>query len=247
MNFGIKTAFCLGLAMATPGLANAQQSDWSYEASIYLFTPETNTTIATPSRTLNATLSFSDALENLDIAFMGAFGASNGQWSFIADYMLTDISFGNPTPGPAFSSLDTSVKTQIFNAYAAYRVYEAPTVAVDLGAGLRWYKTDTEMTLQPGALPGGTTVAKGDWVDPLIAIRARFQFNEKWAGTAFADYGGFESGSDTWQVLLTADYALNERWLLRGGYRYIEVNHAIDGADYSFDQSGPIFGATYRF
>ncbi|WP_246043957.1 porin family protein [Ruegeria sediminis] len=208
---------------------------------------ETNTSITSPTQQIDATLSFSDALDNLDFAFMGAFSASNGRWSFIADYMVTDVSFGNATPGPAFSSLDTAVKTQIFNGYAAYRVYQDPKTAVDLGAGFRWYKTDTDFTLQPGTMPGGTTSVGDDWVDPLIAVRARMQFNDRWSGTAFADYGGFESGSDTWQVLLTADYALNDNWLLRGGYRYIEVNHNINGSAYEFDQSGPIFGATYRF
>ncbi|WP_282022447.1 hypothetical protein [Ruegeria faecimaris] len=40
---------------------------------------------------------FGDALENLDFAYMGAFAASNGKWSFLTDYMYTDLSFGNET------------------------------------------------------------------------------------------------------------------------------------------------------
>lgn len=81
----------------------------------------------------------------------------------------------------------------------------------------------------------------------MIGVRARVAFSDKWSGTGFLDYGGFRSDSKTWQVLLTADYAINDRWLLRGGYRYISFDHDINGNDFSFHQSGPVIGATYRF
>jgi len=76
--------FGLALAglMASP--VGAQQSDWSYEASIYLFMPETDVSLSTPMGTIDGTLSFSDALDNLDLAFMGAFAASNGSCSVLA-------------------------------------------------------------------------------------------------------------------------------------------------------------------
>ena len=48
-------------------------------------------------------------------------------------------------------------------------------------------------------------------------------------------------------MLLTVDYAINDAWVLRGGYRYISVENVNDGNSYSFEQSGPVFGATYRF
>ncbi|WP_254440126.1 hypothetical protein [Ruegeria atlantica] len=43
----------LALVMATGTTASAQQSDWSHEATIYLFMPETETSIETPSGTLD--------------------------------------------------------------------------------------------------------------------------------------------------------------------------------------------------
>jgi opacity protein-like surface antigen len=70
---------------------------------------------------------------------------------------------------------------------------------------------------------------------------------EKLSGTVFADYGGFRSGSESWQTLLTLDYNINENWVARAGYRYISIDHTLNGKDFSFSQSGPILGATYRF
>ena len=60
--------------------AQAQAQEWNYSGSIYLFTAETTTGVGDQS----ATLSFSDALDNLNMAFMGAFEANNGQWDLLS-------------------------------------------------------------------------------------------------------------------------------------------------------------------
>ena len=60
----------LSLAISAATSALSQQSDWSYSATIYLFTPETEVSLDTPAGTLDSTLSFSDALENLDLAVL---------------------------------------------------------------------------------------------------------------------------------------------------------------------------------
>lgn len=241
------TATCAVAFVIGADSARAQQGDWSYQATIYLFMPETKTGLDTPAGGVEGTLSFSDALSNLDLAFMGTFSATNGRWTLLADYNYTDLSFGTDTPGPIFSGLDTSATTQFLSAYLGYRVYEDPTVQLDLAGGLRWFSTETTFTLRPGSAPGGTSSVDNSWTDAVIAARARFVLSERWTGTAFFDYGGFQSDSETWQVLLTADYALNERWLIRGGYRYISFDHVLNGNDFTFSQSGPVIGATYRF
>jgi hypothetical protein len=192
-------------------------------------------------------LSFSDALSNLDFAFMGAFEARTGKLSFVLDYMVNDLSFGNTTPGPAFGGLESDFKTQILTALVAYRVHETPVTQVDLAGGLRWFNAESTFGLTPGARPCGSTTLEDDWVDPVLGARLRYQFADRWASTAYVDYGGFSSDSETWQVLLTADCALTDRWQLRFGNRYLCVDHDIKGNDFSFDQSGPIFGTSYRF
>lgn len=240
------TAIGAILAMSTSP-AFAQQGNWNYEATVYLFMPETKTSISSPTGSLDGSLSFSDALSNLDFAFMGAFGASNGRWSVLGDYMYTDLSFGNATPGAAFGNLNSELSTQILNGYVAYRFYENAVAQIDVAGGFRWFSTETNLTLTPGLAAGRSSSVDDDWVDPVIGVRARVALSDRWASTAFFDYGGFSSGSETWQALITADYALNENWLLRGGYRYISVDHTTNGNNFEFSQSGLMFGATYRF
>lgn len=230
----IVASFCL--------CASAQAQEWKYTTSLYLFTAETKTSVGDRS----ATLSFSDALDNLDTAFMGSFGGSNGQWGFLLDYMLTDISFGNSTPGTAFGGLESSVKTQILTGYLSYRLYETGTVQTDVLAGLRWFDTDTTLTLLPGTNPGNSVGDSDNWTDPVIGVRSQISLAGNWSGTAVADYGG-SSDRETWQVLLTADYAFNDNWVGRVGYRHIDVSNDGGLNDYSFEQSGPVFGITYQF
>ena len=237
-----RAALSTFLAVATTP-AIAQGSNWDFAATIYLFTPESNIGVGG----VEGTLPFKDALENLDMGFMGAFEARNGRWGFLADYMLTDLSFGNDTPGPTYSGLNTAMKTQIFNGYAAYRVYQAPAINLDLAAGFRWFSTKTDMTLLAGLAPARSINTNENWVDPVIGARAQFEMSDKWSGTAFVDYGGFSSDSETWQVLLTANYKITDNWIARFGYRHISVDHDLNGTSFSFDQSGPVFGATYQF
>ena len=118
-----------------------------------------------------APLSFSDALDNLDFAFMAAFAATNGRWSLLADYNYTNLSFSSDTPGPASSGLDTSFTTQFLSGYVGYRVYEDQTANVDIAGGFRWFSTETDFELQPGAAPGRRTTVDSSWTDPVIGAR----------------------------------------------------------------------------
>jgi opacity protein-like surface antigen len=237
----------LAAAMTFGSGANAQDAAWNYAATVYLFMAETTTGIAGPGGSVESTLSFGDAVSNLDFAFMGTFEANNGQWGVIGDYMYTDLSFSGETPGPAFTGADTSVKTQVFSGYLTYRVLDDANVDVDLGAGFRWFSADAGITLTGGPTPAPSRSFDDSWIDPLIAARVNFRIAPRWIGTAAVDYGGFSRDSETWQVLLTAGYEINENWVVRGGYRYLKIDQTINGTDFSFSQSGPVLGVSYRF
>lgn len=227
--------------------AQAQESDWEYTASAYLFAPETSTSMGTPIGVADVSLSFSETLENLDFAFMGAIEARKDKWGFIGDYMFTDVEFQRDFSGRAVSQATTTVETQIFAGYAIYRVHSDQKTKVDLGGGYRWFKTEPDFGLTGNA---GATVnfgSEASWVNPLLAARVSVDFSDRWSGILFADYGGFSGDSESWQALVTADYAINDNWLLRAGYRHLRVDHEINGLPYSFEQSGPVLGLSYKF
>jgi hypothetical protein len=232
----------LGLLAATPAKA---QEDWSTSFTFYLWAAETDTTITTPLGSIDTTLSFSDALENLDFAFMGVVEASKGRWTLLGDFAQTNLSFSKSTPGPAFDGIDADIKLQVLNAYALYEVSNDSTWTFDLGAGVRWFNTDSTLALLGAA--GRTARFNDSWFDPVIAGRLSFDITEKWSGVAFFDYGGFRSGSESWQIALTARYAFSEQWSLVAGYRLLDLKHGPSDDEFKFSQSGPVIGVRYDF
>ncbi|QJF53092.1 outer membrane beta-barrel protein [Roseobacter ponti] len=230
----------------TPAITHAEDA-WQFSGTFYLWGAETSTTITTPAGSIGATLSFSDALENLDFAFMGSVEARYDRWSLITDIATTTLAFSQTTPGTNFSGLDADIRTTVLNAYALYRTYEDSGMSLDLGAGLRWFETDTTLTLLPGALAGRSAQVDNSWTDPVVAARFSYQLSDQWTVVSFLDYGGFRSNSTSWQALITAQYAITDSWSLVGGYRYLDIDHDTGTQNFSFSQSGPVFGATYRF
>jgi opacity protein-like surface antigen len=244
MKTAIAAATCLLLTTA----ASAQDMDWKFSLTTYLWTTKTGVSAQTPTgETVDAELSFSDALKDLEFAFMGTFEARKGKLSLFTDGMYFRLSPTNSTPGPLVDEVAVKTQMTVISSYAAYRVYDDPTVAVDLAGGFRWANMDTDVTTRGGTLPNQAFTVGDDWIDPVVGVRVSTQLSEQVSAALFVDYGGFSSDSTTWQTALSVGYALNDRWTLRGGYRYMEFDREIDGRDFSLDQSGLLLGATYNF
>jgi opacity protein-like surface antigen len=240
----IATAACVLLASA----ASAEDLHWKYSLTAYIWATDIGISAETPTgETVEAELSFSDALKDLDFAFSAIFEARKGKWSLFTDGSYIKLSPTNSTPGPLTESVTDQTQATVISGYAAYRAFEHPSFAVDLAGGFRWANLDSDISTSGGTI-GDTEFNSSDaWVDPLIGVRLSTQISKKVSATLFADYGGFSSESTTWQTLVSVDYALNHHWTLLGGYRYMEFDREIDGRDFSMDQSGLVLGATYNF
>lgn len=242
-----KTAAIAALLALTAGPAVAQDSGWTYDLSAYLWVNDTGVTADTPRGEASAELSFSDALDALDFAFMGTVEARNGRWGLIGDLLYFDLSAEGDTPrGALFSKVKAESTTTVLSSYVAYRAYEDARLAFDIGAGFRAFWMSMETTFVGAGLPSETFDHDRDWIDPIVAARLRMAFNDAWFGSLTLDAGGTDDTS-TWQALATVGYRLNESWTLQGGYRYLEAKWDTDFGESSLDFSGPILGATYRF
>lgn len=227
--------------------ALAKDGSWTYDLSANLWFSATNVTADTPNGEVNAELSFSDAIQDLDFAFMGTAEARNGRWGIVGDLLYFDLSADGPSPkGVLFSEVAVSSQITVLSGLVAYRVHEDAKVAVDVGAGLRAFWTDLGTTFVGASAPTETIGQTRNWVDPIVAARVRVAFSDQWFGTAMLDAGG-TGDTQTWQALATVGYSLNENWAFQGGYRYLEAEWDTDFGTSSLDFSGPIIGVTYRF
>jgi hypothetical protein len=237
----------VSVAIAAPALA--QDTNWDYSARLYGWLPSMSTSVDTRFGTVEADSGSSVDLSNLDMAFMGTFSARKGDWSFIGDLLYTDMSPSRDTPfGLAFSEAVVDVKVSALSGYAAYRVYDSPEVAFDVGGGFRAFAMDIDTTLVGISRPNESQSQSTSWVDPLIAARVVVPFGEKWFGTAFADVGGFVTqDSSTWQALAVIGYNFNASWSAEFGYRYMDIEKEVDGRDITIGLGGPLVGVSWNF
>ena len=192
-----------------------------------------------------------DALSNLDFAFMAALEARHERWGLVGDLLYVDLSSETDTPlGADCSTASRPNQGQRHQPLRLYpvRAGDADRSALDVGGGFRAYSFDIDTTLEPGTRPGRSFELSEDWVDPLIAARGIATFNERWSANAVLDYGGFDGENDsTWQALASVNYAFNDRWSLRGGWRYLDIQKEMGGLDVETELNGPIIGVGIRF
>jgi opacity protein-like surface antigen len=227
----------------------AAQDGWEFAFTPYAWLPSLTNKLHTQFGTIESEASGEDTLSNLDFAFMAAFEARHGRWGLVGDLLYVDLSSEADTPlGRLWESVETETKGTAFSAYALYRAVETPRVALDVGGGMRAYSFDIDTTLEPGTRPQRSFDLSEDWVDPIVAGRVIATFDERWSANAVLDYGGFDGENDsTWQALASVNYAFNDRWSLRGGWRYLDIQKEISGLDAETVFNGPIIGVGIRF
>lgn len=235
------------LVVALPLAAGAEE--WDFRASVYGWTPGLDTTVGTPQGDLDASLSISDVLNDLDAAFMGTFEAQYGRWGLIGDLMYSDLTSSKGTPfGTLYSKGKVETALTTFTGYLAYRVWESDQGIFDFAGGFRAFWLDTTTTLVGGTQPTFSIGSENDWVDPVIAARARVNINDKWFATALADAGGyFDGSSSTWQVFASVGYQFNPTWSMQLGYRYMNIEKEQGQGDLSMAMSGPLIGVSASF
>lgn len=231
-------------AAASPAAAQ----DWTVDATLYGWLPGITSSFDTDRGKVKSDVSGSDAIANLDFAFMGAMEARRGKWGFIGDLVYTDISADKPTEfGVLFRKGEVDTKLTMLSGYAAYRLQETDKVAVDVGAGFRAFWTDLDVTLQGAALKTRSWSDDQNWVVPLVTARVIVPFSDRWTGTLFGDFGGVSSDETTWQALATLHYAINDKWSVVAAYRYMDITYQIGDDDAEIELYGPALGVTYRF
>jgi hypothetical protein len=185
----------------------------------------------------------------MKFSFMGLAEARRGNFSLLTDFMYLNLEQGVPVPGlGAYGGGSARTQSVEVSAIGLYTVAEASAGRIEVGGGIRGWWFDTELKLDPGALPGRTQSASTSWADPVIAARGVLRLNDRMSLTAYGDVGGFGVGSDfTWQTFATLDYKVAENATISAGFRYIHIDYQKGRTDISLEMAGPIIGASIRF
>ena len=238
----------LALVSALPARADtgSDPDGWKLGGSIYLWAAGVKGTSAAGDE---IDVSFSDILEDLDVAFMGGIAARKGKWTLLADVNYLSIHQETSTTANLIGSpqkVDTDVKlTGFITTFgAAYRVIQDDMTSLDLLAGARYFKLDSDFD----ADIGGSKVKysdSGDALDGIVGAQMVIGLSERWYLSMYADVGAGDSKL-TWQTWPGVGYRL-DNFDAVAGYRTLKWE--TDDGD-TFDNlsfSGPMFGLKFRF
>lgn len=227
----------------TATTSQAEGKDWNYRAFLYLWAPEIGGTTTTGQ---DMTISFSDILDNLDLALMGALEANNGPISILGDFQYLNVSKGGSAAvGPGIPvDVDADVSGFVFTGTVGYDFMHGEDSQMVAFGGVRFLDLDTTANL---AIAGGSARATDSIanLDAILGVRGYQPLGGKWRLSYNADVGAGESDL-TMHVGMTIDYRINN-WDLSVGYRHMQwdIDNSNVFTDLSF--SGPIIGAKLSF
>jgi hypothetical protein len=226
----------------------------------YLWLSGINSTIQTPlarAPQVTSDVSAIDLLSHLSgVPFMGSFEIRDGPLGLLADVLHVPVSTDITTRNVFFNGGNAALTTNTGTALLLYRVLATPDQYADLGLGFRAWGFSSNLTLNPGILPGESVNRSASWGDPLLGGRYHIDLPSGFLPsgfglTGYGDVGGFGVGAHSdWQLIGTVDYTPTPWINLHLGYRSLNFNYtASGGLDLGFNvhMKGPILAATFKF
>ncbi len=231
----------------SPVVTETEVGGWTFAISPYFWAAGMSGDLAQfGSPTIHVDADFSDLLKNLDFAAMAIGEARNDRFSIFADVMYTKLGGDGDTPGPLFDSADVTSTTFAGLLGAGYSALQDGNSHLDLVAGARVWSVDTDVSFS-GGLIGDRDFSDGDtWVDGLVGVRGRYDFNENWYFTGWGLIGAGGADLD-WDVAGGLGYQFNDTWSAVAGYRALGVDYSNDGFVFDVVQQGPILGVVAKF
>jgi len=231
-------------------VSSTSGNDWSFTAAPYLWATGLEGDIGLFGfQPQDVDLSFGDVLDNLEFGFMGVFEGRNGPYTLGVEMFYADIGTTINTPvGIAATSIDADVTTFFATAYGGYAVVDDGSATVDVFGGLRFWSVDNDFSFNGGVLGGTTASDGGDWVDPVIGIKFRKDYDNNFFVSGWGMVGGFGVSSDMmWDAMGIVGYEFTDVTSVILGYRAAGVDYSSGGFVFDTVMKGPIIGAAFRF
>ena len=249
----------LVLRGATPVLAQVEsaesQDQWQYTGAIYLWGADVG------GRTINGSeveVGFSDLVDNLEMAFMGAFAARKNDWSVLADLIYLDLNASKsadlsipvgPIQIPVTSGTNLDLKSLVLHFAGGYELHSESNFRVDLIGGVRYLDLDMDLFLELESLGPGQSRTVSESVtawDGIIGLKGRSAIGEQWYFPYYLDIGAGQSDF-TWQASAGAGFQAGNSWDVTLLYRHLEWDldstRIIDDVNFS----GPVLGFVFRW
>lgn len=196
---------------------------------------------------VNVDANFDDIWDNLDFAAMAIGEARKDRYSFFGDIMYVKLGAERATPrGELADTASVTSSTFAGTFGAGYTLLESDAGHLDLVAGGRIWNVNTEVSFSGRALDGVSRSDSATWVDGLVGVRGDYAFTPKVFVTGWGLVGAGGADLD-WDLAGALGYRFTESFSAVAGYRALGVDYNEDGFEFNVVQSGPIFGAVFKF
>lgn len=253
MSFDRLKVFCVTIGLIHTGAVgvSAQSSEtWNYQITPYLWGAGQTGTVQYGSGLppVDVNLSFSDILENLDVAGMIILNANKGRFGLTFDYQYVNLNSEGTTPGTDFGNAEVDSISSIGTILGEYRIRNNEQSSLWAGGGLRYWNVSTDLDLSAGTQPATSASSGDNWFDPVIGLRGRTDITDRWFATGWAYAGGFGAGSDAMvDVLGGVGYEFTDTVSGVFGYRYLSVDRDEPDFLYDVEQQGFMAGISFNF
>jgi hypothetical protein len=252
-------ALCFAVFGISPALAqtdsSASQDQWQYSGAIYLWGADMD------GQTIGGSeveVGFSDLVDNLEMAFMGAFAARKNNWSFFADVIYLDLGVDKttdlsiPIGGmqiPVTTTTNVDVQSWVLHFAGGYGLYSDGESRLDLVAGARYLDLSMDLFLELQSLGPGQSRTISEsltaW-DGIVGLKGHASLGERWFLPYYIDVGTGQSDL-TWQAAAGIGYRAGKVWDVALVYRHLEWD--LDSTRVIDDMtiSGPTLGVIFRW
>lgn len=233
----------------TTAAAPVFASDWDFEITPYLWATAQHGETGNQLIQSDFDASFSDILNNLDMALLIDLEAQNDHWGIKADTVYMNVAADGDAQitniGPGFNA-DLDIKETVFSG----SVFFKPVEPLQLHLGARYVDMDNTLDLEGNGPVGiANKIKLGDsWTEAFIGAKYTLPLTEKLNLVGYGDIGGWTGKSDSmYQLAVSLEYQITDLLNIKGGYRILDVDY--NTRDFVFDAKteGLAIGLGFNF
>lgn len=172
--------------------------------------------------------SFSENVEDLDVAFFIAGYARYGRFVTLGDVSYSKSSRDGRLPAgagplPPGIPANGSLQQTSMTLAAGLRAFDLNGIAVDVLGGARHWRIKGSVEVPLAGLSVSPSLL---FTDPILAVRANITLADRWSLIVYGDVGGFGAGSDqTSQLVATVNFQMRDDLFVSVGYLTLSVDY----------------------
>ena len=210
------------------------QESWDLKLALYGWAADTSAVTATGQ---SAELPFSDALSDLEMAFMARAAVRRDRWELGADIIYQDIAM-------SVGGGNIDLTSYIITPTIGYDVLRSERATINVFAGARYLEQSVEGQIVNGMDKIPVSNTDRYW-SAILGVKGEYDINECYFLSWYADIGTGEPDLN-WQLFVGLGYRFAHFDFILG-YRHLEWHFESGETLSELTTSGPVIAIRFEF